>query len=233
MRKYSLIFSTVLFLISVLNACKRGPGDCGDGKLNGKETSLDCGAACKLCPPPIAPDGNYIIGRIADVFFTESKDTNISETSFKLLADDYEMYSTGGFYRKRKVGLNMVTDTNILIGLAQSFKFDTAMIPTAEDFIARIDSGYQTFGGLTLNQGISKNGFFVVYKKQTNDSPVFASYYGPTNQPGSYLKIKTIKKLKNNVYNLIGEYTCTLYTEDRSAKVYIDKGRFNLNFKVK
>jgi hypothetical protein len=237
MRKYAIIISTALVFVFTFSACKRGPGTCGDGKQNGEETSLDCGGTCKLCPPPIAPDGNYIIGRISEKFFTEQKDKNITTPNFRVGAEKYELYSTAGFYTTKTVGaLTTLEDTNIIIGISQTFTYDTAKIPSAEDFIARIDTGFQPFGGLTLNNEISKTGFFIIYKNKAlvaDSNEIYTTYFGEFYQPGSYLKVKKIKLVSENTYNIIGEYQCTVYDRLKIKRIYIDKGRFNLNFKVK
>jgi hypothetical protein len=237
MRKYAIIISTALFFVLIFDACKRGPGTCGDGKENGDETSLDCGPTCKLCPPPIAPEGNYIIGRISEKFFTEQKDPNITTPHFRVGNEKYEMYSTAGFYKTKTVGVvTTIQDTNIIIGISQTFSYDTAKVPTAVDFIARIDSGYQQWGGLTLNNEVSKDGFFIIYKnkaKIADSNVVYTTYFGEVYQPGSYLKVKNVKLVSENTYNIIGEYQATVYNKDKSKRIYIDKGRFNLKFKLK
>jgi hypothetical protein len=237
MRKYVIIISTAMFFVLVFDACKRGPGTCGDGKENGDETSLDCGPTCKLCPPPIAPDGNYIIGRISEKFFTEQKDPNITTSNFKVGNEKYELYSTAGFYKTKTVGaVTTLEDTNIIIGISQSFTYDTAKVPTAADFIARIDTGFQRLATLTLNNEVSKDGFFIIYKdksKIADSNVVYTNYYGDVAQPGTFIKVKKFKLVKENTYNIIGEYQATVYNKDKSKRIYIDKGRFNLNFKVK
>jgi hypothetical protein len=247
MRKLLLIISSAIFLSVTLDACKRGPGDCGDGKENGDETSLDCGPSCKLCPPPIAPEGNYIIGRIGEKFFTEQKDTNLYVSSFKVGNSGYELFSNAGFYQTKKQGnLLIIEDTNIVIGIAQSFVFDTTKIPTALDFISRIDTGYQRFGGLTSNNEISKDGFFILYKNKAavaDSNIVYTTYNGPYNIPNSYVFIKKIERVDKKgdivstnpsaIYNLKGEFQCYVYAPDQSKRIFIDKGRFDLNFKIR
>jgi hypothetical protein len=236
MRKIGII-STALLFVLIFNACKRGPGNCGDGKENGSETSLDCGPSCKLCPPPIAPGGNYIIGRIADKFFTEQADPNLSVASFKVGNDKYEMYSTAGFYTTKKVnGKTVIVRPDLVIGVAHRFTFDTAKVPTVLDFMAKIDSGYQDLGALSYNNEILKDGFFIQYKNKgepDDTSVIYSNYNNATNQPGSYIKVKRVKRISDDVYNITGEYQCTVYHEDLSDRFYIDKGRFNLNFKIK
>jgi hypothetical protein len=235
MRKIGIISATLLFVF-IFDACKRGPGTCGDGKENGGETSLDCGAACKLCPPPIAPDGNYIIGRIAGKFFTEQSNPNLSISSFKVGNDKYEMYSTAGFYSTNKINGKPVTRPDLVIGVAQTFKYDTANVPTVLDFINRIDSGYQDLGALSLNNEVIKDGFFIQYKNKAiidDTLVIYSNYNSATNQPGSYIKVKRVKRISDVVYNITGEYQCTIYHEKLNPKFYIDKGRFDLNFKIK
>ncbi len=235
MRKIGIISTALLFII-IFNACKRGPGTCGDGKENGGETSLDCGASCKLCPPPIAPNGNYIIGRIADAFFTEQADPNLSVASFKVGNDKYEMYSTAGFYSTNKINGKPVSRPDLVIGIAQTFKYDTAKVPTVQDFIDRIDSGYQNLGALSFKNEVLKDGFFIQYKNKAiikDTLVIYSNYNNATNQPGSYIKVKRVKRISDDVYNITGEYQCAVYHEDLSIRFYIDKGRFNLNFKIK
>ncbi len=236
MRKLLVLISSAFFILFSLESCKRGPGDCGDGKENGGETSLDCGPTCKLCPPPIAPDGNFIIGRIQDKFFTEQRDSNLTTSNFRIGNDEFELYTTAGFYKTKTVDKKIVIeDTNIIIGIAQTFTYDTALVPTDADFIAKLDTGSQRLGGLTLNNEISKAGFFIIYKNKAlieDSNAVYTSYYGPFNQPGTVINIKKIKRLSSGLHNIIGEFQGTVYDITGSKRIYIDKGRFNLNFKI-
>ncbi len=236
MRKLLVIISSAFIILFALDACKRGPGDCGDGKQNGNETTLDCGPSCKLCPAPIAPEGNYIIGRIKDKFFTEQRDSNLTNSNFRIGNDEYELYTTAGFYKTALKDKKLVIeDTNIIIGIAQTFKYDTAIIPTAADFIAKLDTGYQRLGSLTLKNEINKTGFFIIYKNNAaveDSNIVYSTYYGPFNQPGAQINIKKIKRLSNGLHNIIGEFQGTVYDITGSKKIYIDKGRFNLNYKI-
>jgi hypothetical protein len=232
----TLLFILTVFSLSLVS-CKRGPGDCGDGKQNGDETSLDCGSSCRLCPPPIAPENaNYIIGRKLEVFFIEQKEVNYSNSNFRTGVAGFEWISDGGFYTKYNANNTLPNDSKlkISIGIAQRFAYDTANVPMADDYIARIDSGLQDFAELSPNNEIIKDGFYIQYQTTKNGKDtLYTSYHNPFDQKASLIKVKTFKKLNDSTLNVTGEYQATLATFTKDKKAVIDRGRFNLNFRLK